>query len=365
MFRFGVVGCGHISQTAHLPSLRSIPEAKIVVVCDVREDIAKVIAERHKCEWTTDQNKVFERQDLDAVSILTPQTTHASLSIDALKCGKHVLLEKPMAMSSKEAKTMVETAKKHGLKLMVAHMKRYDSGVVKAKEVIEAGMIGEPVFGRFHQFGGEWVANRHIDVGTYGTYMDASYVPQKEPKGDVQVNKREAFMSSWLNQYSHDTNYMRFFLGDPSAVEITSSYKEKIYGNWLSMFGVTLFSWDNELEATLEFGEVSAKFWNEECQVYGDRGFLDLKHPVLRLWNQPAELTVYTTKVEEFGADWLRYMPDWTTSYRNQYLHFLECLEKDLTPRTSGEDTVKDLILAEVAYKSLESKKPVRINYSI
>jgi len=363
MIRFGIVGCGHISQAAHLPSLKSIPEAEIIIICDIREDVAKVIAERYKCEWTTDPNKVFERKDLDAVSILTPQTTHASLSIDALNCGKHVLVEKPMAMSSKEGKTVVETAAKRGLKLVVGHMKRYDSGVVKAKDVIESGMIGEPVFGRFHQFCGEWIANRHIDVGTYGTYMNANHVPQKRSAGDVKISEREAFLAEWLNQFSHDTNYMRFFLGDPSIVEITSLYKKKVYKKRLSLFGVTLFSWDNDLKATLEFGEMPAKFWNEECQVYGTNGFLDLKHPVLLLWNQPAKLTVYTTKVEEFGADWLRYMPDWTTSYRNQYLHFIESLKKDLTPRTCGEDTLKDIILAEAVYKSLLTKKPVKVNY--
>jgi len=364
MIRFGVVGCGFISQTAHLPSLESIPEAEIRIVCDLREDVAKVIAERYRCDWTTEPEKVFEREDLEAVTILTPQSTHASLTIDALEHGKHVIVEKPMAMNSKEGKTMNETASKCDLRLMIAHMKRYDSGVVKAKEVIESGMIGQPVFGRFHEFCGEWVGNRHIDVGTYGTYKDPGYFSRKESTVDARVSRREAFMNSWLNQFTHDTNYMRFFLGDPSTVELASSYREEMHAGWLSLFGVTVFSWDEELKATLEFGGLNAKFWNEECQVYGSHGFLDLKHPVLLLWNQPAELTVYTTKVKEFGADWLRYMPDWTTSYRNQYLHFIECLEKDLTPRTSGEDTVKDVILAEAVCESLETKRPVKVAYS-
>jgi len=359
MIRFGVVGCGFISQAAHLPSLKSIPEAEIAIVCDIREDIARITAERYRCEWTTDPCKVFEKKDLEAVSILTPQTTHGSLSIQALNCGKHVLVEKPMAMSSKECIIMIETAAKRDLKLMIGHMKRYDSGVVKAKDVIEAGMIGEPVFGRFHQFCGEWVANRHIDVGTYGTYMDANYIPKR----GAEVGKREAFMAEWLNQFSHDTNYMRFFLGDPSIVEITSSYTKKLYGDRSTLFGVTIFSWDDELKATLEFGAIQAKFWNEECQVYGGNGFLAIEHPVLLLWNQPAQLTVYTTKVEEFGADWFRYMPDWTTSYRNQYLHFVDCLKRDVTPRTSGEDTIKDIILAEAVYRSLEGREPAKIDY--
>jgi len=128
MIGFGVVGCGFISQTAHLPSLESIPEAETRIACDLREDVTKVIAERYRCDWTTDPDKVFERKDPEAASIVTPHASITSLALDALESGKYVIVEKPMAMSSKEGKTVNETASKCALKLIVAHMKRYDSG---------------------------------------------------------------------------------------------------------------------------------------------------------------------------------------------------------------------------------------------
>ena len=163
-------------------------------------------------------------------------------------------------------------------------------------------------------------------------------------------------MQTFAGEESHSTNLMRFLLGDPTQVKCES------WGQNLK-FALTTFSWGNELRATLERGFMPSKFWNEECQIYGTRGFLDLKQPVVLLWNTPAILKVYTDKTDEYGADWHTYMSEWQSPQRNEHLHFIECIREDKEPRSGGTDSAKDVVIAEAARDSLRTGRPVKLTY--
>jgi predicted dehydrogenase len=145
----GIVGCGAATQTAHIPSLLKIGNVEIVA-CDKDEELAKRVAERfHINKYYADFPQMLNRERLDIIDICTPPNTHATLSIQAMEAGCHVLVEKPMASSVKEADEMVSASKRNRVKLCVVHNNLFDPMVMRAKSIISQGGIGDLTANRY------------------------------------------------------------------------------------------------------------------------------------------------------------------------------------------------------------------------
>lgn len=112
--KVGVIGCGSIAQHRHIPEYLLNKQVELVAVCDINEERAAEIAEKYQAQAFTDYKELLKMDELDAVSVCTPNYLHAPISIDALNAGKHVLCEKPMATSKEEAEQMIQAAKKVG-----------------------------------------------------------------------------------------------------------------------------------------------------------------------------------------------------------------------------------------------------------
>ncbi|WP_140421068.1 Gfo/Idh/MocA family protein, partial [Bacillus cereus] len=121
ILKVGIIGCGSIAQHRHLPEYEANPYVQIVAVCDSNKKRAKKIANNYGVNMYTDYNELINCEELDAVSVCTPNHLHASISIAALQAGIHVLCEKPMATSKADAEMMIGAAEKSGKKLMIGH----------------------------------------------------------------------------------------------------------------------------------------------------------------------------------------------------------------------------------------------------
>jgi UDP-N-acetylglucosamine 3-dehydrogenase len=142
--RVGVVGCGAIAQRRHLPEYRARQDVEIFAVCDPNLDRAEDVRQIFGIRYAfSDLNEMLASPELDAVSVCTPNQFHAAMSIAALKAGKHVLCEKPMATSLEDARTMVETARANGVFLMIGHNQRFMAPHVKAKRILDSGILGK------------------------------------------------------------------------------------------------------------------------------------------------------------------------------------------------------------------------------
>jgi predicted dehydrogenase len=145
LIRVGLIGCGGIARI-HVPYIRSYTGAEIVGVCDSNPDQARKLASQFAIARTyTDPLALIREQRPDVVHIVTPPQTHADLAISAMEAGLHVLVEKPMAVSEQEADRMIETARRMKVHLCVDHNRLFDPVVLKAKEMIASGALGEVV----------------------------------------------------------------------------------------------------------------------------------------------------------------------------------------------------------------------------
>jgi predicted dehydrogenase len=140
---FGVIGLGVWGET-HLMAYASDPWARLVAVCDLNEELARRRAAEYGAEfWTTDYHELLAREDVQAVSIVTPDFFHAEIATAAAAAGKHILLEKPMATSVAEAQAIADAAARAGVKLMVDFHNRWNPAMVQAKQAVANGELGE------------------------------------------------------------------------------------------------------------------------------------------------------------------------------------------------------------------------------
>ncbi|MEM1211076.1 MAG: Gfo/Idh/MocA family oxidoreductase [Planctomycetota bacterium] len=140
--KYGVIGGGSISQHRHLPEIHNDPNSTVVAIADPVKERVKALAEKYDAQPFRDHKKLLELDELDAVVVASPNALHAPMTIDALRAGKHVLCEKPMATSRAEAKKMIAEAKKAKKYLMIGMNQRLMSPHVKAKEVLDQGKLG-------------------------------------------------------------------------------------------------------------------------------------------------------------------------------------------------------------------------------
>ena len=145
MIKVGLIGCGKIGQVRHLPEYAAHPDCKITALYDINLERAKELAVKYGAT-AYDSVEALLASDVEAVSVCSSNTSHAEITIAALKAGKHVLCEKPMATTLEDSEAMVAAAKEAGKRLMIGQNQRLAGAHKKAKELIDAGTIGELYF---------------------------------------------------------------------------------------------------------------------------------------------------------------------------------------------------------------------------
>jgi len=147
--RVGIVGCGGMARSVHIPSYQKLPDVEVVACADINEKAAIEVSKKFGIpHYYTDYHKMFEEIELDAVSICTPNVFHKDPAIEAMKHGAHVLTEKPMAASLEDAKEMYYTSKKYNRILIVGFQTRFSLGINAIKNLVESGSLGEIYYAR-------------------------------------------------------------------------------------------------------------------------------------------------------------------------------------------------------------------------
>lgn len=143
--RYGFIACGAINQRRHMPEVCANPNSAVVAVCDINRQRAEEVGAKYKAEVFTDYHTMLQRPDMDAVVVATPNYLHSQMAVAVLNSGRHVLVEKPMATNQKEGKAIVDAAKRNKKLCMVGHSQRLMPPHVKAKQLLDDGVIGKIV----------------------------------------------------------------------------------------------------------------------------------------------------------------------------------------------------------------------------
>lgn len=202
--KLGIIGCGGIAGTKHLPSIREVGGAEVVAFCDVIPERAQKSAE----EFGFRNSKVFDdyrellKLDLDAVYVCTPNRSHSIITVEALRSGKHVMCEKPMAINYAEAQKMLAAAKESGKLLTIGYQNRYRADSQYLKKACQAGDLGEIYFAKAN-------AVRRRAVPTWGVFLN-EYEQGGGPLIDIGTHALDLtlwMMQNYTPKYAVGTAY--------------------------------------------------------------------------------------------------------------------------------------------------------------
>jgi len=189
--KVGIIGCGGIAEGKHLPALAQLKNIEMVAFCDIIEEKAVKNAEKYGIEGAkvyTDYNELLKDKSIEAVHVLTPNSSHAPISIAAMEAGMNVLCEKPMAKTYAEGCAMLEAAKKTGKILTIGYQNRRTQDATFLKRVCENGDLGDMYYAKAH-------AVRRRGVPTWGVFLDE----EKQGGGPlIDIGTHALDMTLWM-----------------------------------------------------------------------------------------------------------------------------------------------------------------------
>lgn len=337
--RVGVIGCGSIARHRHLPEYAANPSVELVAVCDNNAERALEIGEKYGVPSYTSFVELLRNAEVDAVSVCTPNYLHAPISNAALLAGVHVLCEKPMATSEEEAKSMIETAKNSGKKLMIAHNQRFVASHQKARQLIQSGEVGK-IYSFRTAFG---------HGGPEGWSV--------EGKEGWFFQKDKAFVGAMGDLGVHKTDLLRYILGE-EIVEV-GAFVETSAKEFATVddTAVCVLKTESGIIGTLAASWSYVSKEDNSTIIYGENA-------ILRLEDDPTNSLVVQYKngdVVNYQLGKIQSNDEGGQSSSHVIDLFVDAVLNDREVAVSGEEGMKSLGVILAALESNETKQIVRV----
>lgn len=353
--RMGYIGCGFMAQHVHLPNFATLAGCRLVALAETRPRLAQQVAAHYGIPTVYHSHlELAADPSVEAVGVSAGFAQQGEIAADLLHAGKHVFMEKPMAVSTAQAQRILAAARAGQARLMVAYMKRYDPGNVLARETIAqwqaSGDMGRLLYVRNHGFCGNWTAGLdHTQLVTTNEPLETA--PYREQVPTWLPAERTASYISYLQQYTHNVNLLRYLLGVGDDVRVRNVDLDAD-----GLTGVVVL----DLAGTrgiIESGSLTYHHWDEHTQVYFERGWV-------QTWAPPFFVKPSQARVECYEGDMqhtYRYplaepLDAWP--YREEAAFFVQALRSDEPFRSSGEDTLTDVRLFEEIYRHFVGLSP-------
>jgi predicted dehydrogenase len=343
MIKFGLLGCGRIANRhSDLLGGHHVDRASLVGVCDPIRARADALASKFGVPACYDIDDFMARKEIDAVTVLTPSGMHASHVIACARAGKHVVVEKPMALRLQDADDMIRACDEAGVKLFVVKQNRFNVPVVKAREALNAGRFGRLILGTVRV---RWC-------------RDQAYYDHDEWRGTWAYDG-----GVLTNQASHHVDMLEWFFGDVVSVharattalakietEDTAVATLKFRNGALGIIEATTAARPTDLEGSLS--------------ILGEGGTVEIAGFAvnqIRHWRFVNELASDKDVVEKFSVN-----PPNVYGFGHQayYQHVIDCLINQRAALVDGLEGRKSLELISALYESIETGQEVSLRFT-
>lgn len=326
MLKIGVVGCGYWGPKL-ARNFHELSDSELAWACDLRQDRLDHLKDLYPQVQVTRDYGDLLKSDVDAVVVATPVSAHHRMALEALRAGKHVLVEKPIAANVREAEEIVAEGERLARVVMVGHTFEYNPAVEAVRDIVASGELGEIYY----------VNGTRVNLGLF--------------QPDINV--------LW-DLAPHDISILLFVLGlDPERVSARGGiYVQRKKGihdvAYLSIY------FPNGVLADVRVS------WLDPCKirrytVVGSEKMLvydDIAEKKILIYDKGVEVPPYSDTVEEFHlsyryGDVVSYPVEWTEPLKAECQHFLDCIREGKEPRSSGKVGLKVVRVLEAAQYSL------------
>jgi len=327
----GVIGCGSIAQESHLPAIKRIPSLRLVGVADIDESKAQLAAQKFGAPHAyRDYRHLLENKDVDAIDICTQTKYHAEITAVAAESGKHVLCEKPIALSLEEADRMIQACSSNHVKLMIGHSRRFIPRYRIVRKIIREGRIGTAVWAT-------QISRRHlVEPGSW--YFDPKMT--YGPIAEVGI---------------HEADLLRWMLAD-DVVEVQGVARARDPDAPLYDQVFAALRFKKGAVASFEVGYVLPKSYTQytTLEVLGSAGLV---------FASDTDMNVVIQGRDEGVTYPLAYsdLLSVNTAYEDEILAFAESIIKNKKPPVTGADARAALEIILATLQSIKERKPVRL----
>jgi len=314
----GLIGLGQMGKI-HLHNCLNLDNARLIAVSDVSKKsllTAKKAGVKHVFK---DYNDLLKDPKVDAVIISLPTFLHAKASIKAAEHGKHMLIEKPLARNTNEAKRILSTAKHNGVKLMVGYPLRFDLSFMKLKNEIKLGTLGDV----------QIATANHMSTGPFA-HRDENSIPKPVPSW--WFDRKLTGGGTLVDLGCHMINLLRYYLGEVTSIKSHLGHR---FNMDFEDHATCILKFKNRVIATLNVGWFS-RYHRIEVNLYGTA-----KHASAA--SKIPSLLDYARKMFKKGT---------SSSFYKELEYFVNCVNLDAIPSPSGEEGLEDLKLISTAYEN-------------
>jgi predicted dehydrogenase len=334
---FGVIGAGGWG-SVHIQTYHNAESAEMVAVSDLREDRGTAVASKYGAKYYADYHELLADDEISAVSIVTPDFSHHEIALAAAKAGKHILCEKPLAITSQECTDIIRAAEEAGVKLMVDFHNRWSPLVYQAWEAIKNDQIGEP---------------QHA----YYRLSDRIFVPT-----EMLPWAGKSTVEWFIGSHSIDT--MRWLIGDePVRVyAVSRSRLLKSMGIDTPDFYQIILEFRNGATLVIENSWILPNTMpiiiDLKCQIVGNKGCINIDASHHRA------IEKYTEEKVEYPDVFV--MPiihgEMTGFAVESIRHFIDCVVNDKAPMVTGNDGLVVTRVIEAIEESVRTGMPVLLD---
>jgi predicted dehydrogenase len=333
-----VVGTGYAAEYLHLPQLVKIPNLRVNAIVSRSMDRGKLLAKRfgiEACHVELDQ--ALKRDDVQLVDICLPTFLHKQYVIRAAEAGKHILCEKPMAVTLREADEIIEAVRRMRTKLMIAHVLRFAPEYLKVKELADGDYLGEVVAARALRIPG----------GSYpweGMSREARAIPHWKAYA--------AKGGGILDLQIHDIDYLRFLF--KAHVETVCAFGGRLAGKTVDAFdhsfAIIRLDDGRVWDVTSSWIRPIDSPFIQNLELYGSERHLvldNLMSPPLTLYGKEGSIS--------------RIEPGEGNAVFTEIQHFVNCITRKEDPSITPEDARASLEVSLAVAKSILTMKPVTL----
>ncbi len=343
IINFGVISCSIMSQL-HMKAVVDNVHTRLVAVCDIDEELMNETAEKFGVAKTyRDYHDLVNDPEIDAVIIVTPDQTHREMTVAALEAGKHVLCEKPMALTMDDCRAMIAAAEKSSTKTMIGQICRYTPGFVAAKKLIERGEIGELFF------------------------VESEYAHDYS-KIDLPW-RLDPLRYGFLGGGCHAVDLTRWIAGDP--IEVMAYSNHKMLPNYpTDDCTIAIFKYPNDVIGKVFVSTGCKRDYTMRSVFYGTKGTIitDNTSPYMTIYKEGLgeHESILSDLSHITHATPVHYPVN--ISNHNTYgelNEFVDCLLHDKPVGTTFVEGAKTVLVSLAAVESTKTGMPVKINYDL
>jgi UDP-N-acetyl-2-amino-2-deoxyglucuronate dehydrogenase len=336
--RFGLVGCGRVAPR-HAKFLGDLPEATLSAVADIVDTRADHFAREYGADAYYDYEKMLERDDLDVITVCTPSGLHAEMGIKAVQAGKHVLVEKPIALSLEDANALIKAASTAGVLLGVVLQNRYNPPMQKTCEAVRAGLLGRLLLGN----------------ATVRWFRPQEYY-EDDWHGTLAMDG-----GALMNQSIHHIDALQWLIGDVESVfAYTATLAHQMEAEDT---GVAVLKFKNGALGTVEGSTVTyPQNLEGSVAIFGEHGSIKVGGTALNrrvIWKIDGQLE---HEREILTQEQLDPPSVYGSSHREVIADMIDAVQNNRPPQTNGSEAIRSLAIVLAIYESARTGQPVSLN---